>query len=148
MAFDPFITRANLVPPAANLLLNDRVNYRYDREDGFEAEAITQRRNVVSSLYSAGDVLITAVADASLLRARILVLGATVAARNTNLATLLAAFRQLRYELHLVDDGVDYAWSCQVADYGLEFARLVGDKVVVPVNLSIPRQPSPLAGLF
>lgn len=147
MAFAPYITRA----VGGNLNLNDGINYRTDKPAEGEAGAVVMNRRVSTSPHMHGEALIGATMGMKSMTVRTLVTGASQAARNANMATLIAAFTQYTFDLHYVDDGIDYAWRCEMADYSFDLRWAFYDDLggyYCPAVFNVPTQPIPVAGPY
>jgi hypothetical protein len=147
MAFAPYITRA----VGGNLNLNDGAAYRMDKPAEGDAGGVVMVRRVSTSPHMHGEALIGATRGMKSISARVLVGGVSAAVRNANVATLLAAFTQYTYELHYVNDGIDYGWKCEMADYSCDLRWVFYPDLggfYCPATFIVPTQPIPVAGPY
>jgi hypothetical protein len=141
------VTRAGLTPPAAELNIDDGVNFALGRS--VRIGAVTWRREVAQSPFVEGRIPVHEVKDSSESSIVVLCLGATHAALQANIGTLLEAFtQQYTYEVRLQIEGSDYHWVCERADYEVGWITETIAARVVPVNLTFHRAPTPVAGVF
>lgn len=135
------ITRTAL--SLATLELNDHTNfYLAPSTPG----PVTWSRMTASSPFVDSDFTIARkrnkVTEEMVLEVR----GANAAGVQTNLGLLIAAFSQGSYTLTTTFNGTSYAWSCDAADYQVEWSgpRVVANQVVF--RAQVPRSPVPLIG--
>lgn len=119
----------------------------YDDANGLDIGTVTWRRLTAESPFVAGRVLTQAVKDTALMSWRVDVTGADLATVQGNVGTLLAAVWQATYQVSLtLDTGATYTWNCEPADASVGFTHGHVLGKVCPVILSIPRDPTPVAG--
>ena len=147
MAFAPYITRS----VGGNLNLNNGTDYKMDTPAEGEHGAVVINRRVATSPHMHGDALVGATMGMRSMNVRVLVTGASDAHRNVNMAALIAAFKQYTFELHYVNDGIDYAWKCEMADFSADLRWAYYDDLggyYCPATFIVPAQPIPVAGPF
>lgn len=115
-------------------------------ENGPGDLAVTWRRQLATSAYVHDAIEVAAVKDTSTMPLTFTVTGASIDAATDAVATLLEAVTQRTWELHLTVDSTEYAWSCRRADYNVGLAARDVLNFALPVRLSVPRSPIPLAG--
>jgi len=65
----------------------------------------------------------------------------------TDLATLITAFKQPSYTVTLTIDAATFAWSCTNADYAIDaFPKVAVLGLQLGVTFDIPRSPIPVSG--
>lgn len=147
MAFTPYITRS----AGGNLNLNDNLKFKMDKPAEGEHGAVVINRRTATSPHMHGDALIGATKGMRSMNVRVLAKGVSDSALNANLAEVIAAFTQYTYELHYLNDGIDYAWSCQMADFSADLRWAYYDDLggfYCPAVFVVPAQPIPVAGPF
>lgn len=108
--------------------------------------ALTWRRQMVTSPFVAGAIEVNAVKDIAKGQCAVIVTGANAATIQTNLATIIAAFTQSTYELHITISGSDYGWTCFRADYGVVFDFPLSNNARALAKFQFPRKPVQVAG--
>lgn len=147
MAFAPYITRA----VGGNLLLNDNVKFKMDTPAEGEHGAVVINRRVATSPHMHGEALVGATKGMRSMNVRVLAKGVSQAVCNANLNELLAAFTQYTFDLHYVNDGIDYAWRCEMADFSADLRWAYYDDLggfYCPAKFIVPANPIQLAGPF
>lgn len=104
-----------------DLDLNDHTNYVIS--DGFDAGAVSWRREQAESPYVESKITIGRVRDIVEARIGIQVRGATHADIAANVKTLIDAFTQDVFYLSISLDGTVYRWEGEAADYTMEWNR-------------------------
>jgi hypothetical protein len=143
MIVDAYVTRTEL--GLGNLdLIND--TYKIEGETGIEFGGRGWRRNMVDSPFVHGSYPVTQVMDNATVILSLQVRAASLAALETAIAAVVAAFSQFEYDLYLILDDTTWAWRCYAADIvvGSEDERMA--QYNVNVRMSIPRAPIPLDG--
>lgn len=115
-------------------------------EPGFDAGRQTWRRELATSPFVAGALEVGAVRDQALGALVMRVKGATHAALQSSISTLVSAFTQSEYTLTVTYDSTSYAWTCQRADYQLGFDQAMRIGFVARVAFTYPRSPVPVSG--
>lgn len=143
-----YVTRDEL--SLADLTLTDYANGYEVVEDSLNAGQVSWRRSLVRSPFVDGAYETNAVRE--------LVEGGTIAvdvnaANQTTLqsrvTTLINAFSQSTYELHVTLDGIEWAWTCMRADYAVGVASDdIRFGLTAPVAFQFPRQPVPVNGPY
>lgn len=122
-------------------------------EPGPGPGALSWRRMEATSPYVHGSVLVNAVKDTMTLPLSILVEGTTMNALMSRTATLLRAFEQFSYSVHLTFGGEAFEFVCQPADYTAQGGEGVFDLLWLCAykqvyNFKVPRNPTPTSGAF
>jgi hypothetical protein len=133
--------------PDGWLNLDDHENYIVG-SDSFAASAMQWRRNQVTSPYVAGKFTVGAVADQVTENVTVYVLGESQAELQINLANLIDAVSQVAFELSWTADNTSYTWSCDSADYTIDFINANLFARQLAVKLQIPRNPVIVMGAY
>jgi hypothetical protein len=133
-----------------NLELQDPANgYEVVR---FGPGAMAWNRQTVKSPFIHGEVLVGATMGLETAPLTVRVRASTAAALDSRLAVLLAAFSQFAYFAGADINGQPYIWACQPADWSVgengEFNKFHVMAKIAEVSLSIPRDPTPTAGVI
>jgi hypothetical protein len=109
---------------------------------------VTWDREQVRSQWVDGDITVSRRRANVIENLTLEVLGANAAGLQTNLGTILNAFKQATYTLTSTFNGTSYAWACEAADYQVLWTgpRMVSNQV--QLQLQIPRSPIPTIGPF
>lgn len=140
--FAAVITRTQL--SLADLTLSS-APYRILRRD-YDPGATSLRRQVATSPYIAGGVVVDAVADIGQGSLTVLTTSTSQANLRSALSTLVAAFTQASWELQVSYDGSVYRWACNAADYAPDWSFTPFDRWQWPVRFTFPRQPIAVSG--
>lgn len=142
------VTRTELA--LANLTLTDFAGGYDVLEGSLAAGLVSWRRKLAESPFVHGAYEVGAVKD--LVDGGTLgvdVVATTQAIIQTRVTTLLAAFSQSTYQLHVTLDGVAWAWTCMRADYSVGVASDdIRFGLAAPVTLRFPRQPVAVSGPY
>jgi hypothetical protein len=146
VASSGYITRTSL--SLSNLAIATATyDVLLDESNGLSAGTVAWRRMTAESPWVSGRTLVQAVKDTTSLAMQVTVTGADLATVQSNVSTLLTAVWQTTYQLSLtLDTGAVYTWACEPADatVGFNYSHVLGK--ACPVVLSIPRDPTPVAG--
>jgi hypothetical protein len=157
VAISGTITRANLPSPLGPLdilvdpywgILGDEAEAAdLSQQAGVTAAVSTQKQVWADSPYVAGKQLVLATPDNSTLDLRVLIDGSSMADLETKVATLITAVRQqLTFTVQVNFDAASYAWNCFTADYSVAWNQLYLFGFLLPVYLTMARDPTPLLG--
>src|SRR6202035_2924219 len=103
---------------------------------------VTRRRVMATSPFVHGAFETHSVKDITQAVIQVYIQAASAGDLQSDLQVLIDAFSQLDYEFHMVNNGYEYAWSCDAADYNalVTMQFLLNNATVV---LNVPRQPIP-----
>lgn len=136
------VTRTLLALP--DLALNDHVNYYL----GAQILGGDQpwNRTTVGGAYMDGEITVNRNRKNVVETLSVWVMGDTAGELMTNLDTLKKAFSQDSYVLSVTLEGQNMQWRCEAADLSYQLTTGYIASLLVPVTLSVPRRPVPLAG--
>lgn len=135
----------------SDLVLNNPPTYRIvDPNPG--PGSLAWVRRVVTSPYVHGNTLVGAVKDEMEVALTVAVGGSTFTAIDAAVGTLIEAFSQFDYQLHLEFDGMPFTYNCQPANWtsstrgdgSVDLADLRAGWQVY--SFRIPRHPAAVAG--
>ncbi len=152
-----FITRSNLASPLANLpiqvdpywmLLGDTSeDASVSRSAGVTPALSTHKTQWADSPYVSGKQLVLATPDNSTLDLRLICDGTSMADAQTKAAAIITAVtQQMVFEVSLTYDTAVYAWTCYLGDYQVAFNQLHFFGYLLPLYVTLPRDPTPLSG--
>ncbi len=152
-----YITRSNLPSPLTNLdILVDPywalVGDTQEAADMSMTPGIAPAQSAIKTVwatspYVAGKQLVLATPDNSTLDLRLLVNGATMVDAQTKLGDIIQAIRdQLVYTVSVTLTGARYTWSCYTGTYLVAYNQLMLFDSLIPIYLTLPRLPVPVAG--
>lgn len=136
------VTRAEL--GLGNLDINDGDIYTLSAQ--VDPGQVSWRREEVQSPFVEGAIIIAQVRDNPNGNVIIEVEGTTAANLQSRIQTLVNAFTQSEFELHISVDGTLYAWECYAADYQIGFVNTRFYNKQVPAAFSFPRSPIAVSG--
>jgi hypothetical protein len=118
---------------------------------GIDPGASSAKYTWADSPFVAGQQLVNYVQDNRTLYLRFLVAGANQGACQTNLSTIITAVtQQMTYQVSVTLDTSIYTWTCYPAEYQIAMNQWMwfgpGSGGGPPLYLSIPRDPTPVAG--
>lgn len=140
MTWAPYVTRTEL--GLGNLSLNDS-SYKMDHPEEGWLESIQWEKHTVRSPFYHGEFLVNAVKKQTSVTPRILVFGSSISDVHTKVNTLLATFAQFSYDLAYAKDTTEYTFSCQPADYLVDYRWLMYEEAIytMPVSFVCPVSP-------
>jgi hypothetical protein len=139
-----YITRASL--SLGNLDI-DTDPYKLGQEN-LDPGEVSWRRQWATSPFVHGSIEVNKTKDISRGTLDVLVDGAgSESTLRSEVATLITAFSQSSYELHLTVNSTDWAWSCFAADYAVNFDNWRMSSIAI-CKFSIFRKPIPVAGPY
>ncbi len=152
-----FISRGNMSPPLSNLaiqadpywgLLGDTSEDASTSSQAGFAPAISQHKRVwADSAYVAGQQMVLATPDNSTLDLRLICDGTSLADAQTKAGLIIAAItQQMTFEVSLTFDTATYAWNCYLGDYEIAFNQVHFFGYLLPLYVSMPRDPTPVSG--
>jgi hypothetical protein len=157
-----YITRSNLPTGAlANLgifnstymgLFGDDSQAADSSSDaGIDTGASSMKYTWANSPFVRGQQLVNFVPDNTTLYLRFLVAGASQAACQSSLGTIITACtQQFVYQVSVTLDTATYTFTCYPAEYHVGFNQWTwfgpGSGAGPPLYLAIPRDPTPVAG--
>lgn len=126
------------------LELNDHVKFYIGAES--QPGQVTWQREQVTSQFVEGDFTVSRRRGNVMETVTLEVLGDNQAQLQTNLAELIAAFKQDSFTLTTTFNGTSYAWACEAADYQVLWSgpRMVANQI--QVQFQVPRKPIPTIG--
>lgn len=140
-----FTTAGYLTTPSGNIdIVGGPI---YLDADGLDV-GVVLRRQVATSPFVDGRVLVASVKDHSERTLTFNVVGNSVEGVRGSVTTLIYGLTQDTYELHLSVDGEDSAWRCEPADYVVSLNASDAQALVCTVRATIPMHPVPVAGPF
>lgn len=141
MIVDAWVTRPEVGGGNLDLVSS---TYKIEGEEGIDFGDRTWRRNMVTSPFVHGEFPVTQALNNSMMPLSLQVRSTSQSGLSTAIATLVAAFSQFEYELHVQFDDVERAWLCYAADLrvGTHDERFA--QWNVNVKLTIPRSPIPV----
>jgi hypothetical protein len=124
--------------------LNDHVNYQVANE--ILGGTQTWNRQSVRSPYVDGEYTVNAARSRPEERFAVQVFGEDQLTLQENIAMLIDAVSQFRFQLRLEMNEAVYIWQCETADYTLDFnqSRMMARQALV--SLMIPRSPKLVRG--
>jgi len=161
MDISGFITRSNMPTPQANLpiqvdpywtLLGDTQAAADMSTANGVAPALSAHKFVwANSPYVAGQQLVLATPDNSTLVLRLICDGDSMADAQAIATEIIEAVtQQLTYQVSLTYDtgenAATYAWNCYTADYEVAFNQLLYFGYLLPLYLTMQRDPTPVSG--
>jgi hypothetical protein len=152
-----FITRSNLASPLSPLaiqadpywtLLGDTSDDATISESPGVAPGLSALKQVwADSSYVAGQQLVLSVPDNSTLDLRLICDGDSMADAQTKAAEIIVAItQQLVFEVSLTFDTATYAWNCYTGVYEVAFNQLHYFGYLLPLYVSLTRDPTPVSG--
>lgn len=152
-----YITRANLPSPLGNLsifvdpywaLVGDDEEAADSSVRGGLEPAQSQHKYVwADSPYVAGQIPVLATPDNSTLNLRLEIDGTSALDAETKIAAVITAVtQQLSYNVSVTLDSATYTWLCYTGDYLVAYNQRHTFGYLVPIYLSLPRFPIPVAG--
>jgi hypothetical protein len=157
IAVSGFITRANLPTPLDDLpILVDPYNMIMgddaDSADMSQQAGITAGQSATKyvwadSPYVAGQQLVLATPDNSTLDLRLVIDGDSMLDAQEKIAPIVAAIRnQLSFTVSVSFDAATYAWNVYSGDYLIAMNQLFMFGYLVPLYITMPRDPTPVSG--
>ena len=157
IAMSGYITRANLPTPLPNLkifvdpywpILGDNAEAAdMSQHAGVTPTQSTLKTVWADSPYVAGKQLVLATPDNAMLDLRLVIDGTSMADAQTKIAPIVTAIRdQLSFTVSVSFDAATYAWNCYTGDYLVAMNQLFMFGYLVPLYLTLPRDPTPAAG--
>jgi hypothetical protein len=157
VAVSGYITRANLSPPQGPLaifvdpywpLMGDDSDSADSSSNAGITPGISTLKTVwADSPYVAGKQLVLATPDNSTLDLRLIIDGTSMLDAQNKIRPIVEAIRkQLSFEVSLTMDAATYTWNCWTGDYQIAFNQLHLFGYLVPLYLTLPRAPIPVAG--
>lgn len=146
----PSVVAAYVTRPevgGGNLTLTDPGTYKI-RAEGLDIGVVDWRRQLAVSPFVRGAIEVAAIEDQVGASMVVDVTATAQSTLQTRVTTLLAAFKQSTYELHISMDGTDWAWKCMRASYSVAFSQHLPYNKFAAVTLQFPRSPVPVAGPF
>jgi hypothetical protein len=152
-----YITRSNLPSPLSNLAIvvdpypllpgDQSGDASSTSGAGLELGPSAQKTTWADSPFVNGKQLVSSVDDNSTLSLRILIDGTSMADLQTKLGTLVTAIRQqMTFQVSVTLDAATYTWNCYRGDYSAGFNEMHLLSGRLPVYLTMPRDPTPVAG--
>lgn len=156
-----FITRSNLPTPLPNLAIlvdpywpllgDDQAAADMSSAPGIIPTQSTLKTVWADSPYVAGKQLVLATPDNATLDLRLAIDGDSMLDAKNKIAPIIQAIRQqLTFEVSITfnsgDGDATYAWNCYTGDYLVAFNQLHYFGYLVPMYLTLPRAPIPVAG--
>jgi hypothetical protein len=157
VAISGTITRANLPSPLSPLSIlidpywgtlgDDSEDASSGGSAGVTLGMSAQKMVWADSPYVAGKQLVLATPDNSTLDLRVMVNGTSMADLQTKAITLIQAVRnQSNFTVQVNFDAASYAWNCYTADYNVAWNQLYLFGFLLPVYVSMIRDPTPVLG--
>lgn len=140
---DCFITRTEL--SLADLDLSSGT-YNVEGEEGLGMGAVTWDRKVARSPWVDGGVPVQQHKAMSRGSLNVRVTSSTATALQSALDTLITAFYQSTYEIHIDLDSIEYAWTCYAADMAMNPLDGRWKNNNVSVLFQFLRDPTPITG--
>jgi hypothetical protein len=152
-----YITRSNLPSPLADLaivvdpyplLVGDDSNDASSASGGLDLGPTSQKAVWADSPFVDGKQLVCSADDNSTLSLKILVEGTSMADLRTKAQAIVDAVRkQMTFQVSITLDAATYTWNCYRGDVQAAFNQmhLLGR---LPVYVTMPRDPTPVAGPF
>jgi hypothetical protein len=157
VAISGFISRSNLATPLDDLpILVDP--YWGIMGDDADAADMSMQAGVMpgqsatkyvwaDSPYVAGQQLVLATPDITTLDLRVMIDGDSMLDAQTKIVPIVQAIRdQLSYTVSVTFDEAVYTWSCWSGDYLIAMNQLFLFGYLVPMYLTLPRDPTPAMG--
>jgi hypothetical protein len=152
-----FITRANLPTPLPDLeilvdpywpiLGDDAAAADMSMQAGIMPGQSATKYVWADSPYVAGQQLVLATPDISTLDLRLVIDGDSMLDAQTKIGPIITAIRQqLSYTVSVTFDAATYAWNCWSGDYEIAMNQLFMFGYLVPLYLTLPRDPTPVSG--
>jgi hypothetical protein len=152
-----YITRSNLPSPQGNLTIfidpywalvgDDQDAADSSVRNGIEPAQSALKMVWADSPFVAGKIPVLATPDNSTLNLRLIIDGTSMADAQSKIAPIIQAIRgQLSYQVSVTLDSATYTWLCYTGDYTVAFNQMHTFGYLVPMYLSLPRNPVPVAG--
>jgi hypothetical protein len=157
IAVSGFITQGNLPTPLPDLpILVDPYNMILGDDaqaaDMSQQAGITPAQSALKTVwadspYVSGKQLVLATPDITTLDLRLVIDGDSMLDAQTKIAPIVNAIRnQLSFTVSVSFDAATYAWNCWTGDYLVAMNQLFMFGYLVPMYLTLPRDPTPAAG--
>jgi hypothetical protein len=140
--FNAEISREELA--LAPLNINDQVNFKVANE--ILGGTQTWRRQTVLSPYVDGEYTVNATRARVEERFGVQVYGPDQLTLQENIARLVDAISQFRFQLRLDLDEAPWIWQCESADYAVDFSQARMMARTALVTMTIPRSPKLIRG--
>jgi hypothetical protein len=152
-----FITRSNLATPLPDLPIFVDPYWPIMGDDADAADMSMQSGIMpgqsatkyvwADSPYVAGQQLVLATPDISTLDLRLVIDGDSMLDAQNKIAPIIQAVRnQLSFTVSVTFDEATYAWNCWNGDYLVAINQLWMFGYLVPMYLTLPRDPTPVSG--
>lgn len=157
MAQSGTITRSNLATPLADLGIlvdpywplvgDDSEAADASMKAGLEVSQSAHKYVWANSPFVAGQLPVLATPDNSTLNLRLVIDGESFADAQSKIAPIVVAItQQIEYTVSVTFDDAPYSWTCYTGDYEVAFNQLHYYGYLVPMYLTLPRAPIPVAG--
>jgi hypothetical protein len=114
---------------------------------GVEPTQSTTKYVWASSPYVAGQQPVLATPDNAQLNLRLIIDGTSFADLETKVAPIIQAIRgQLSFQVSVSFDAWTSTWACYTGDYLVAMNQLWMFGYLCPMYLTLPRDPTPIAG--
>ena len=99
------------------------------------------------SPFVAGKQLVLATPDNAILDLRLVIDGTSMADAQAKLVPIIRAIRnQVTFQVSITLDTATYAWNCYAGDYLVAINQLFMFGYLVPLYITLPRDPTPALG--
>ncbi len=157
VAVSGYITQSNLPTPLPNLpilvdpypmILGDQSEAAdSSMKPGVEPTQSATKYVTASSPYVAGSQIVLATPDNAVLNLRLIIDGTSFADLLTKVAPIITAIRnQLSFQVSVSFDAWTSTWACYAGDYLVAWNQLWMFGYLCPMYLTLPRDPTPIAG--
>jgi hypothetical protein len=157
IALAGYISRANLPTPLANLpILVDPYNMILGDQSeaadasmkpGIEPTQSVTKYITASSPYVPGSQVVLATPDNATLNLRLIIDGTSFADLEANVTPIIQAIRgQLSFQVSVSFDAWVSTWACYCGDYLVALNQIFLFGYLCPMYLTLPRDPTPIAG--
>ena len=157
IALSGFISRANLPTPLPDLpiqvdpywaILGDQSEAAdASMKPGIEPTQSVTKYITASSPYVAGSQVVLATPDNAMLNLRLIIDGTSFADLEAKVTPIIQAIRgQLSFQVSVSFDAWVSTWAVYTGDYLLAMNQLFLFGYLAPLYLTLPRDPTPLAG--
>ncbi len=151
------ISRGNMSPPLSDLaiqvdpywtLLGDEsIDASTSSQAGLSPAISAHKKVWADSAYVAGKQMMLATPDNSMLDLRLAIDGDSMADAETKLTPIIEAVTlQMTFQVILTFDTAIYGWNCYTADYEVAWNQLHYFAYLVPLYLTMDRDPTPVSG--
>lgn len=142
LAFTAVVNRTEL--GLAPLNINDQLNYKVSAE--LFGGTVSWRRQVVKSPYVEGEYTVNRTRGVVEEHVNVEVFGDTQVLMNSNVAKLVTAFSQNRFNITITLDAAIVTYACEAADYSMDWSVPRMHARQTQVKFVVRRSPVPING--